>query len=125
MKVTPHFSLYEFGGNLTSQGVQNYYLLSLFALEKVREKFGVVKITSAYRTEEQNRQAGGSAISQHLFAEAVDFYCPNVKNLETVYRYVIDELQWRGEVIYHKKRGYIHIALPRFGIHVDQFITDV
>lgn len=43
-------------------------------MQPLREGIGVpIKITSAYRNEEDNRRKGGTRNSQHLKGEAIDF----------------------------------------------------
>lgn len=127
-QLTKNFHSLEFGKDLPDYAENNYFLLCLFLLEKVRERFGVVKITSGFRT--QNDQfrliANGyqpSPTSQHMSGEAADFVCHNTNMLE-VYRFVVDELKWPGEVILYPVKGHLHIALPRLGIRADHFIKD-
>lgn len=124
MKLSLFFDSDEFGTHLSAQGMNNYYLLCLFALNHVRERFGVIKITSGFRTEEHNRQIGGVPTSQHVFAEACDFVCPYAESMGLVYRFILDELKWCGECFYYKKRGHIHLALPRLGLSMEQMIFE-
>ncbi len=44
-------------------------------LQPLREIVGPINITSGYRCTEVNVIVGGSATSQHLFGQAVDFKC--------------------------------------------------
>jgi len=129
MKLTRDFDSEEFGENLTVTYVQNYYLLCLLALQFVRDRFGPIHITSAYRTvfdQERLEQQGyhPSQTSQHLFGEAADFLCPTAKDMRMVYEYLVNELQWPGEVIYYPKRGHVHVALPHIGVKADHFINE-
>lgn len=41
-------------------------------LQKIRNHFGKVTITSAYRTPTKNKAAGGQVYSQHLYGKAAD-----------------------------------------------------
>lgn len=129
MKLTEHFQSEEFGLILTDEVKNNYYLLCLLVLEPVRERFGIVQIHSGLRTEmdqERLRKEGKnpSNASQHLFGEAADFVCPYAQSMGLVYRFILDELKWPGEVIYYPKRGHVHVALPHLGVHADQFIKE-
>ncbi len=52
-------------------------LFTLAGLERIRSMLGSpIQITSGYRCEQLNRLVGGSASSQHMRCEAVDFICP-------------------------------------------------
>ena len=122
MKITTNFDADEFGQALTAQGMQNYYLLCLLVLEKIRNRFGVVQITSGFRNEIENKRVGGSPTSQHLWAEAVDFVCPYAQSMGEVFRFILDDLQWPGETIWYKRRGHVHVSLPHIGVKADQYI---
>ena len=51
-------------------------------LQPIRDHFGRVKITSGFRSVELCMAIGSSANSQHAKAEAADFECPGVDNVE-------------------------------------------
>ena len=51
-------------------------------LQPVRDHFGRVKVTSGFRSVELCTAIGSSANSQHAKAEAADFECPGVDNVE-------------------------------------------
>ena len=51
-------------------------------LQPVRDHFGRVKVTSGFRSVELCLAIGSSANSQHAKAEAADFECPGVDNVE-------------------------------------------
>ena len=51
-------------------------------LQPVRDHFGRVKITSGFRSVELCLAINSSANSQHARAEAADFECPGVDNVE-------------------------------------------
>lgn len=124
-QLTQNFHTFEFGQNLPEQVVQNYYLLCLLVLEFIRNKFGVVKITSGYREPQKNAAVGGVKDSQHTLGEAVDFICPYAPNgMGEVFSYIRDTLKWQGECLWYKRRGHIHIALPRYDVKADFLILD-
>lgn len=127
-RLTTNFTLEEFGKDLPREYANNYYLLCLFALEKVRERFGIVKITSGIRTQNDQLRliAGGyrpSATSQHLTGEACDFVVHNT-NLREVYNFLTQELKWPGQVELELGKYHIHIGLPRLGIAPNHFIRE-
>lgn len=129
MLLTEHFDSDEFGCE-TEQDRQNYYLLCKFILEPLRARWGVIKITSGKRSaakQEQLRQQGykPSSTSQHLIGEAADFWCPYANgNMGQVYVYIVQDLRWPGEVIFYKRKGHIHVALPRYNSKADHYIID-
>ena len=51
-------------------------------LQPVRDHFGRVKVTSGFRSEALCIKIGSSVNSQHAKAEAADFECPGVDNVE-------------------------------------------
>lgn len=87
MYLSPHFTLDEFTASQTAArlGIDNDLPLDLVptakrtctGLELVRGILGApILISSGYRCQELNKAIGGSKVSQHMLAEAVDFTCP-------------------------------------------------
>lgn len=88
MNLSPHFTLEEFTESQTAgrKGINNdppsllFQSLSKTAegLEQVRTLLGdrPIRISSGYRSPALNKAVGGSASSQHVLGEAVDFTCP-------------------------------------------------
>jgi GH24 family phage-related lysozyme (muramidase) len=82
-RITPHIRLGEFALDQEARRFQNQGQLDIAAelaafLERVRVQFGgkPIVITSGYRPEAINRQAGGASNSEHLYKPgcgAVDF----------------------------------------------------
>lgn len=128
LQLTDNFNSDEFGLNLTDQDLQNYFLLCRFVLEPVRARWGVVNITSGKRTADKNLSVSGVKDSQHLLGEACDFVCPYAASapngMGSVYYYIINELAWRGETIWYKRRGHCHVSLPRYNVHADFYINE-
>lgn len=90
--------------------------LALFILQPVRDKWGMLNVTSGYRCPAVNNHAGGVATSQHVKGEAADFVLSGV-SIDDVYRWVVKESGIRfGQCIRESKGGrdWIHISLPRF-----------
>lgn len=115
----PFFTEQELG--LDKLGVnlrmrESMFHLVTFGLNKIREKFGPITITSGVRSLQeqmllQSRGYNPSPTSQHLFGEAVDFVCKG-QNMEQVFFWIRDELKWQGQCFLYAKKGHIHIALP-------------
>lgn len=103
---------------LTDVEIQRFYLLCVLLLQPVRDRFGSIRVTSAYRTDKLNRLVNGTHDSQHCLAEAVDFI-PSDFSPHSVYLHIANE--WPGEVIYYEAEGRLHVALPRLGTKADHF----
>lgn len=80
-------------------------------LQKIRDKYGAIKIISGYRTEDYNLSCGGSNKSLHLSGNAIDF--APVKNnttntlLEIVH--LLEEYNIKGIGLYiNRNTEFIH-----------------
>lgn len=89
--LSPHFSLREMTRSDTAarRGIDNsapdsvrsaLRMVALAVLEPIRAEFGPVLITSGYRSPALNRAIKGSAKSQHMLGQAVDFEVPLIAN---------------------------------------------
>jgi len=77
-------------------------------LDPWRRKVGRLRVTSAWRTEEENRRANGERRSQHLSGEAVDVApldCPQHDAFDA-----LNGLQFDQAIIY-PRTGHIHVSL--------------
>ena len=93
MNLTRNFSLLELtksdtairrgiDNNPNADQVEKLKLLCENILQPVRDHFGRVKVTSGFRSPELCAAIGSSINSQHARAEAADFECPGVDNVE-------------------------------------------
>ena len=93
MNLTRNFSLLELtksdtairrgiDNNPNADQVEKLTLLCENILQPVRDHFGRVKVTSGFRSPELCTAIGSSINSQHARAEAADFECPGVDNVE-------------------------------------------
>ena len=134
-KLSENFGLGEFykskafpdiarGMTPTKEQVDSLMSLCSFGLQRVRDEFGAVTITSGVRDELLNKAIGGARSSQHCRGKAADFLCNDVRDMVTVYHWCKGQLEWPGELFYYSKRGHIHMGIPEWGIHVDQAILD-
>lgn len=74
-----------------------------------------ILINSGYRGREHNKRVGGVFNSQHCYMQAVDVTCGSVYILDLLWNILstrVDLFHEVGQVIYYKKRRFIHIALP-------------
>lgn len=84
-------------------------------LDPIREKFAVpMIITSGYRCEKLNKLVGGVDNSQHRKGEAVDFYFEGFskKEMAAAFFEIAENFDF-DQLIYYKKKGFIHISYNR------------
>ena len=93
MELTRNFTLSELTksdtairkgitNNPNAEQVEKLKALCENILQPVRDHFGRVKVTSGFRSVDLCLAIGSSAQSQHAKAEAADFECPGVDNVE-------------------------------------------
>lgn len=90
--------------------------LASFILQPIRDRWGLIRVTSGYRSPAVNLKVGGQASSQHLFGEAADII-PLGARITDVYRWIAEESRIAfGQCIYESRgNDWIHISLPRTG----------
>lgn len=84
-------------------------------LDPIRERFAVpVIVTSGYRCERLNKLVGGVDNSQHMKGEAVDFCFAGFskKEMTAAFFEIAEEFNF-DQLIYYKKKGFIHISYSR------------
>ena len=77
-------------------------------LQKVRDKFGKVSISSAYRTEKYNAKVGGVPKSQHRYGTAADITISKNKELLECARYA-EKIGFTGIGLDNKYQMFIHL----------------
>lgn len=123
-KLTKHFTLKE----MTSSGtairhgwknepddlaIQNLRLLCENVLEPLRCRFGVIRITSGYRSKEVNDAVGGVEFSQHRFGQAADIFVLNQEVGKKMYAFIQTEVTFDQCIYeYDKKTGrhWLHVS---------------
>jgi putative chitinase len=88
-------------------------------LEPVRAKFGPVTINSSYRAPLVNKAVGGSATSQHVNGQAIDFEVKGVDN-KKVADWVADNLEFDQVILEFyaagdKNSGWVHASIKKEG----------
>jgi putative chitinase len=89
-------------------------------LEPVRAHFGKpLKINSSYRAPAVNKAVGGSATSQHVNGQAIDFEIPGIDN-KTVADWVGDNLEYDQVILEFytagdKNSGWVHASIKKEG----------
>ena len=99
MKLSENFTLAELThtdtgiANNPSQGeINNLKLLVQKVLQPVRDKFGVVNVTSGFRSPLVNSAVGGSATSDHVHGRAADIQC---EDMAAVFNYIRKKLPFK------------------------------
>lgn len=119
MNLTEHFSEAEF---LRSATAEEYKIKNTWErpehrdnaiklcreLEKARELFGPLKITSGYRCPELNRRVGGASGSTHTKGMAADVYPLNGK-FEELWEWA--QKNWKGGHAINRKLKFIHLDI--------------
>lgn len=127
MQLSPNFKLEEFLATSRkidntpppedyNAVVANLTKLATTLLQPIRDKFGVVFISSGYRSPALNKLVGGAALSDHQTGSAADFKVFGTP-LEKVWEWIRDSDLKLYQVILenggHPVPRWIHIALPR------------
>ena len=103
--LTAHFSLREMcaSGTAIRLGIKNepseevihrLQQLCEHVLEPLRQRFGVIRITSGYRCDRLNKAVGGVKNSQHRLGEAADIHVSNIEVGRKMFRYIKENLEF-------------------------------
>ena len=97
------------------QQIEQFMYLVLYSLQPVRDRWGMVKVTSGFRCYVLNTAIRGSKTSDHMKGKAADIRVPGA-DLKDVFNWCRKHLVF-GQLIYeaqqHGREPWIHIALPR------------
>jgi zinc D-Ala-D-Ala carboxypeptidase len=124
-QLTPHFTLEEMLKSQTARNLgfteqynpsdyvkKNLLYLAENVLEKIRQKFGPVTVTSGYRCGKLNNRKGGGKNSFHLIGAAADIdFIDREKNRE-VFNFIRKELPFT-ELINEFDYDWIHVAIVK------------
>lgn len=84
-------------------------------LDPIREKFATpIIVTSGYRCERLNELVKGAPNSQHRKGQAVDFVFQGFSKREMLAAFfeIFDDFNF-DQMIFYRKRGFIHISYVR------------
>jgi putative chitinase len=103
----------------TAEHIENMRYCCEKILEPVRAKFGPVTINSSYRAPLVNKAVGGSATSQHVNGQAIDFEVKGVDN-KKVADWVADNLEFDQVILEFyaagdKNSGWVHASIKKGG----------
>jgi hypothetical protein len=99
MKLSENFTLAELTdtdtglpNNPSQDEIRNLKLLVQKVLQPVRDKFGVINVTSGFRSPGVNSAVGGSATSDHVHGRAADIQC---EDMAAVFNYIRKKLPFK------------------------------
>ena len=109
MNLSQNFSLRELTKSQTAERkgisnepseehIENLKLLCTHVLQKVRDQFGIVSISSGYRSPELCEALGSKSTSQHARGQAADFECYGVDNNE-LFNWVISNVEFDQAIL--------------------------
>lgn len=95
----------------------------LVTLQKLRDKYGKLQITSGYRCTSHNKEVGGSTNSKHTKGQAADFYINGFNN-QSKRVDVVNEL--KKTEYYNYSYTNINGNYPNMGnvVHIDTKLVD-
>lgn len=123
-RLSEHFTLKELSQSGTAirhgwdnepdgLAIVNLRLLCEHVLEPLRRRFGVIRITSGYRSKRVNAAVGGQEFSQHRFGEAADIFVPNREIGQKMFEFIRQNLDF-DQLIYEFVRSsgkqWLHVS---------------
>ena len=124
MKLSQNFSLRELTKSQTAERkgisnqpsdehIENLKLLCVNVLQKIRNEFGIVSISSGYRSPALCEAIGSKSTSQHALGQAADFECYGVDNRE-LFNWITMNLQFDQAILEfytgEADSGWIHVS---------------
>lgn len=122
MQLSKHFTLAEFtrsesakrhgvSNNPTPEHLENIKLLCEKVLEPIREKFGIINISSGYRSKALNHYIGGSLKSQHCEGKAADIDQDDMGGVtnKEIFEYIKNELEF-DQLINEFDYSWVHVS---------------
>lgn len=117
MRLSRDFMLSEFtdtdtgiANNPSQEEIRNLKLLAQKVLQPARNKFGVINVTSGYRSPEVNSAVGGSATSDHVHGRAADIQCEDMAEVFNYIRKYLPFKQLIWEFGTDAQPKWIHVA---------------
>jgi uncharacterized protein YcbK (DUF882 family) len=89
--------------------IENLRALCVNVLQPLRDKFGVVRITSGFRNASVNIGIGGSRNSDHCRGMAADLEVPGVSN-RMVIAWIRKHLQFKQLILEYGDSGWVHVS---------------
>lgn len=122
--ITPHFTMKEMTQSATaldlnidntpnSEQAENLRQLCRHVLEPLRQRFGVIRITSGFRCEQLNKAVHGAPNSQHLRGEAADIHLSNTEVGEKMFNYIKNNIPFDQLLFEHPMHNgcfWLHVS---------------
>ena len=106
-KLSANFKVREFRSKCGSDEILiDEKLVTL--LQKMRDKFGTINISSAYRTASYNKKVGGVSGSQHLYGLAADITIQDTSRLLEAAQYA-EKIGFTGVGLDDKYQKFLHV----------------
>lgn len=102
---------YKISNKPNAEQIENLKRLAINILQPIRDKFGVVRISSGFRCNELNKKVGGKSNSQHRTGQAVDIGEVKGTKLKDVFKYIKDNLDY-DQLLYEMTGGviWVHVS---------------
>ena len=87
--------------------------LCVHVLEPLRRAFGVIRITSGFRSRLLNQAVGGVATSQHLLGEAADIHISNEEVGRKMFDFIRNHCTFDQLLFEHKQKdgsAWLHVS---------------
>tara|TARA_A100001515_G_scaffold55820_1_gene44032 strand:- start:424 stop:876 length:453 start_codon:yes stop_codon:yes gene_type:complete len=129
MKLSLNFSLKELTASQTAErkGIdntpteehtENLKLLCENILQPTRDEWGIISVSSGYRSPELCLAIGSSERSQHAKGQAADFECHRVDN-KMLFEWITNELDYDQAILEFYNgtpdSGWIHVSYNKDG----------
>jgi zinc D-Ala-D-Ala carboxypeptidase len=137
-QLSPNFALSEMSRSNTAmakgipnnppcEAQKNLAAVVNAVLQNVRNRYGPVTVTSAYRSPALNKEVGGTNNSQHTKGEAIDFKVYGKDHLE-IAKWIAQNLTFDQLILEHydvpgSHTGWIHVSFKRNGPNRGQVLT--
>ena len=110
----------EDASSINEQVLGALHNLAWFVLQPIRDRVGVIKVTSAFRSPEHNSRVGGAPWSQHLYGEAADIVAAACSPAEL--GEVAREVGAYKVIVYDR---HVHVSIPShdFAHHATQYFA--
>ena len=129
MKLTPNFSVRELTKSQTAERkgidntpteehIENLKLLCKNILQPTRDEWGIISVSSGYRSPELCVAIGSSERLQHAKGQAADFECHRVDN-KMLFEWITNELDYDQAILEFYNgtpdSGWIHVSYNKDG----------
>ena len=129
MKLSQNFSLKELVASQTAdrkgidntptdEHIENLKLLCENVLQPIRDEWGVVSVSSGYRSQALCQAIGSVSTSQHARGQAADFECYSVDNRE-LFDWITQNLKFDEAILEFydgdPNSGWIHVSYNEDG----------